>query len=70
MISDDGKWTLCSEPNCDNKFKNHAWGQIKADDWFHQKNGDHWCPEHIPEWVEEWRAKRAAGIPPEPWRIG
>lgn len=53
----DAGWVECAEPECTARYKNHRWGRIKADDWFHQKDGTSWCPEHIPEWVEEWRAK-------------
>lgn len=49
---------FCSFPECDSRIKDHAWGHIKASDWFFQKNGDSWCPEHIPEWVEGWRARQ------------
>lgn len=60
----------CADKHCNKTIKNHRWGKIKADQWFHQKDGTSWCPDHIPEWVTEWRAKRAAGVPPEPWRKG
>lgn len=26
--------------------------------WFCQKNGDNWCPDHIPTWVHAWRQKK------------
>lgn len=60
----------CAKKGCKASFKDHHWGAVEATDkgWFHQRNGDSWCPEHHPEWVAEWRARRAAGIPPEPWR--
>lgn len=58
MISDDGEWVYCDEPGCENRRKNHAWGAIKAEDWFNQRNGKTWCPEHHPEWVADWRARR------------
>lgn len=50
----------CSHDGCDKSFKQHKWGAIGADSegWFMQKNGDSWCPDHNPEWVAEWRAKR------------
>jgi len=36
------------------------WNIMKAEreGWFFQKDGTCWCPKHVPEWVEEWRAKR------------
>lgn len=38
------------------------WNKIRAHDlgWFEQKNGTAYCPRHVPEWVTEWRAQRAA----------
>lgn len=50
----------CSYEGCENKLPNHAWGRIKAEGWFQQRDGNIWCPDHIPEWVEEWRKKRDA----------
>lgn len=54
---------LCDHPNCSNFIKAHAWGYIKANDagWFLQRNGDCWCPEHIPDWVSKWREKMKEG---------
>ena len=50
----------CSHEGCSASFTPHHWGQKKAqtDGWFLQKDGDAWCPEHTPEWVEEWQARR------------
>lgn len=50
----------CSHPDCNQEFKDHAWGHIHAHNqgWFEQKNGDVWCPNHIPDWVAKWRAKK------------
>lgn len=51
----------CTHEGCTaGGFKDHYWGRVRAHDagWFIQKNGDTWCPEHIPEWVEEWRARK------------
>lgn len=80
MISEDGTEIICDRPGCGRSIKSHQWGgrnaANKGEDWFMQKalpNGEPgpaWCPDHHPEWVAEWRAKRAAGIPPEPWRRG
>lgn len=51
--------TFCVEPGCMESIPAHKWGQIKEGaDWFFKKDGDAWCPKHIPDWVEEWRAKR------------
>jgi len=48
----------CTEPGCDAEVPNHAWGKIKAAGWFFQKNDDAWCPNHRPEWYNEWRKKQ------------
>lgn len=55
------KW--CTFPNCTNTYMPHTWGKRKASNegWFFQRNGDAWCPEHTPEWVESWRASRQTG---------
>jgi len=51
-------YTTCSGEGCAERLADHAWGRIKADGWFQQKDGTIWCPEHIPDWVAEWRARR------------
>lgn len=50
----------CAHPGCPAAFRDHAWGATKAhkDGWFHGKDGNSFCPEHVPEWVEAWRARR------------
>jgi hypothetical protein len=53
--------TVCAEPECAASYKNHKWGTMKAsaDGWFMQKDGRSWCPVHLPEWVEKWRAQKS-----------
>lgn len=53
--------STCADPSCERTIKNHRWGRIKADDWFQQKDGAVWCPDHTPAWVEGWRARKAGG---------
>jgi hypothetical protein len=48
----------CNNEGCENKLPNHAWGRIKATDWFQQKDGTIWCPDHHPAWVAAWRARQ------------
>lgn len=38
------------------------WDAIRAAEsgWFEQKDGTLYCPEHVPDWVEPWRASRLA----------
>lgn len=55
----------CSEEGCTAEFKNHRWGHIKAhsEGWFEQKDGQRWCPEHKPAWVDEWRGRQGVARP-------
>ncbi len=50
----------CAEPGCEAAHAEHYHGKVQAqlDGWFMQRNGDAWCPEHNPPWVEEWRARQ------------
>jgi hypothetical protein len=50
----------CSKEECPKFFPNHKWGyqQAQREGWFMQRNGDAWCPDHNPDWVAEWRAKK------------
>lgn len=52
--------TECAKEGCKNAYTPHRWGSTKAHGkgWFQQKDGTVWCPEHTPEWVEEWRARK------------
>jgi hypothetical protein len=58
-ILPDGR-KKCAEDGCTNAVKQDHWSSIHAhgEGWFFQKNGLIWCPDHTPEWVEEWRASR------------
>lgn len=51
----------CSEAACESNHPCGKWGDIKAlnDGWFAMQNGTVFCPDHVPEWVAGWRAKRA-----------
>lgn len=53
----------CSGPGCPETYIPHEWGTKAAQraGWFMQRNGDSWCPAHIPEWVAGWRAGKTAG---------
>lgn len=63
MISADGEWIVCDEDGCNARAKNHRWGKVKAEGWFFfRRDGLEdaaYCPEHVPAWVEKWRAWRA-----------
>ena len=64
MVGDDDgiretAWISCSHGGCDQQRPDHQWGSRgKYSGWFVQKDGTSWCPDHVPDWVEEWRAKR------------
>lgn len=52
--------TTCTQKGCARSVRlNHKWDHIKAqsEGWFFQKDGSSWCPEHTPDWVEEWRKR-------------
>lgn len=57
MITQDGEYIQCDIPSCESKIKNHRWGSIKGEGWFHMKDGKSFCPEHVPDWVKEWRKR-------------
>lgn len=50
----------CSHPGCTQAVLNHRWAHLRAqtDGWFFQRNNTAWCPDHVPDWVPAWRAKR------------
>jgi len=50
----------CSQEGCERWIKNNAWAKIKAEEWLFQKDGTAWCPDHLPGWVAEWRARKKA----------
>lgn len=51
----------CHAEGCEANYRAHQWGTTKAaaEGWFFQKDGTAWCPEHVPAWVEQWRAEKA-----------
>ena len=53
-VQRDGQ-RYCAFDGCEKSIKWHYWSKVKATGWFLQKNGAIWCPDHVPEWVEEWR---------------
>lgn len=52
--------TTCAHPGCETNHPSSRFDDSKAvsEGWFHQRDGTAWCPEHLPEWVAEWRAKQ------------
>lgn len=53
----------CRKTNCQNDYFPDKWGKMEATrkGWFIHRNGSAWCPDHIPDWVVEWREKKAKG---------
>jgi hypothetical protein len=50
----------CAAHGCKATIPNHQWGKIRdGADWFQQKDGTVWCPDHTPTWVAAWRAGKA-----------
>lgn len=49
---------VCSR--CDASIPGGKWSIIKAGEWgwFFQRDGTAYCPDHVPEWVSAWRARR------------
>jgi hypothetical protein len=51
----------CHADGCDTSFEdNGRWTPERrpGSDWFIQRNGWTWCPDHTPDWVAEWRKKK------------
>lgn len=46
--------------DCDRTRPSHRWASVRAQDagWFTMRDGRTFCPEHVPEWVEQWRRTR------------
>lgn len=58
-ISEDYTYIFCDGDGCDAKIKNHAWRKIKASSWFFSKDNERaYCPNHLPEWIVEFRRKK------------
>jgi hypothetical protein len=52
----------CARPECPRTYQGHKWGRIKAGEegWFFPRDsGEAYCPDHLPPWVQEWRARKA-----------
>lgn len=52
-----------SKGGCDERIEGDHYKTLRAAKmgWFFKQNGEAWCPLHLPAWVPEWRAKKAAG---------
>lgn len=56
----------CVAEGCEVTIKNNRWAKTKAEGWFFSKEipaDKGYCPEHVPEWVEAWRAKKKTARP-------
>ena len=57
----DSRSVHCQEQGCNQSYKDHRWGRIKAHDagWFFSRNEEIIkCPEHAPEWHKAARRMR------------
>ena len=56
----DKAYALIKCTCCNATAKNNYWSKMRASKqgWFFRRNGACYCPDHLPEWLEEWRAKR------------
>lgn len=56
------RYLVCADPSCVEMIPDHLWGRTKAysEGWFEQKDGTIWCPAHVPDWVDAWRARQKA----------
>jgi hypothetical protein len=53
----------CARRGCTASHPGSRHDNIRAqgEGWFHSRRDDaHFCPEHVPGWVPEWRARQAA----------
>lgn len=49
----------CAIESCTNKIPDNYWSKTKNSDWFFSREQQKsFCPDHIPEWVEEWRWRK------------
>lgn len=66
-MSDKVYETQCSQEGCEEVVpkatatkRTSSWDLLRATQagWFTQKDGQVWCPKHVPDWVEGWRAEQ------------
>ena len=53
--------TRCSHEKCPASVPGSKWAHVKAtaeQGWLFLKNGETYCPDHLPEWVAAWRARK------------
>lgn len=49
---------VCAYPGrCTQSIPNNSWAKTKSG-FFERKDGQVFCPDHIPAWVKEWREKK------------
>ena len=49
----------CAVSSCPATHPGGKWGNIRAATagWFESRDGQSYCPKHVPEWVKTWREK-------------
>lgn len=54
------KWLVCNTKGCRKRIHNDSFDKKMAYDkgWYLSSVGYVYCPDHVPEWFEEWRNKK------------
>lgn len=54
----------CAAQGCVASHNNDRWSRVRAHEagWFESRRGGSFCPEHVPDWVAGWRAKRKGKV--------
>lgn len=62
MSRQHGPLARCLRPQCRATVQGFRWARIQAarEGWFFPKDQvpDGWCPDHLPDWVPAWRARK------------
>lgn len=43
---------------CDKTVQDNKWAKIRAEGWFFERGGKAYCPDHRPEWYDDWQAEK------------
>lgn len=62
-MSYEAGMVVCSEDGCEAQIKNNRWARTKASNWFFTRDNKAYCPDHHPDWVAGWRAKKGNATP-------
>jgi hypothetical protein len=54
--------TKCRGKECTASVPGSKWARVKAtaeQGWIFLKSGEAYCPDHLPDWMGPWRARKA-----------